>query len=160
VVLADINPLALELSEVNAKFNGIEAETVSSDVLRAVDGAVDLVISNPPYLVDDRARTYRHGGAAHGAELSVRIVKEALTRLDRDGGGSLVLYTGVAMLGERDPFFEAIRSSLAESGARYSYEEIDPDVFASELRRPAYADAERIAVVLLHATLNQRDRAL
>jgi methylase of polypeptide subunit release factors len=160
VVLADVNPRALELAGVNARFNGIAAETVCSDVLRNVDGVVDLIISNPPYLVDDQERAYRHGGAAHGSELSVRIVEEALARLDRDGGGSLVVYTGVAMLGERDPFFERIRDSLNQSGARYSYEEIDPDVFASELRRPAYAEAERIAVVLLHATLNQRDRAL
>ncbi len=160
VVPADINPRALELARVNARFNGIDAESVESDVLASVDGAVDLIVSNPPYLVDERARAYRHGGALHGAELSVRIVEEALARLDRDGGGSLVLYTGVAMLGEHDPFFEAIRGVLRQSGARYSYEEVDPDVFASELRCPAYADAERIAVVLLHATLNQRDRAL
>lgn len=159
VVLADINPRALELSSVNARFNGIAAETVRSDVLRDVEGVVDLVISNPPYLVDDRGRAYRHGGD-QGCELSVRIVEEALARLDRDGGGSLVLYTGVAMRGESDPFFERIRDSLSQSGARYSYEEVDPDVFASELRRPAYAEAERVAVVLLHATLNQRDRAL
>jgi hypothetical protein len=42
---------------------------------------------------------------------------------------------------------------LAQSGARYSYEELDPDVFSSELSAPAYARADRIAAVLLHATL-------
>ena len=156
VVLADINPHALELAAVNARFNGVPAETVVSDVLSGVEGAVDLVIANPPYLIDEQERTYRHGGSVHGAELSARIVRESLTRLERDGGGSLIVYTGVAMHGEQDPFLESIREALTQSGARYSYEELDPDVFGSELSRPVYADVERIAVVLLQATLGDR----
>lgn len=158
VVLADINPRALELARVNAAFNGVAAEVLSSDVLRDVDGAIDLVIANPPYLVDARERAYRHGGAAHGSALSARIVEESLQRLDRDGGGSLVLYTGVAMLDGRDPFFESIAGVLKQSGARYSYEELDPDVFGDELAEPAYAGVERIAAVLLHATLEAEPR--
>lgn len=157
VVLSDVNPGALELAQVNARFNGVAAETVLSDVLRDVSGAVDLIVANPPYLVDDGKRQYRHGGAAHGAELSTRIVHESLERLDRDGGGTLVLYTGVALFGEHDPFLASIRDALEQSGARFSYEELDPDVFGSELRRPAYAEAERIAVVLLHATLGKSE---
>jgi methylase of polypeptide subunit release factors len=125
-------------------------------VRRVVDGAVDLIIANPPYLADEAGRTYRDGGAAMGAALSARMVKEALERLDRDGGGSLLLYTGVALQAERDPFWALIQEDLAQSGAKYSYEELDPDIFASELLRPAYAEAERIAAVLLHATLRNR----
>jgi SAM-dependent methyltransferase len=153
VVLADINPKALGLARVNAAAAGVQAEITHSDVLRNVDGRVDLVLANPPYLVDDSARAYRHGGDALGAALSTRIVKDSLERLDRDGGGSLLLYTGVAIVGGEDPFLRAISDDLVASGARYDYEEIDPDVFASELNRPAYAEVERIAVVLLRATL-------
>jgi release factor glutamine methyltransferase len=153
VVLADINPVALTLAGINAELANVSAEVVSSDVLRGVAGSVDLVIANPPYLIDAAARAYRHGGDASGCELSTRIVKESLARLDRDGGGSLLVYTGVAMIEGADPFFRSVHYELQQSGVRYSYEELDPDVFSSELAAPAYARAERIAVVLLHATL-------
>jgi SAM-dependent methyltransferase len=156
VVLADINQRALELASVNAEVAGVAAEVVESDVLRDVDGTVDLIIANPPYLPDEAGRAYRDGGAAMGAALPARMVKEALERLDRDGGGSLLMYTGVALQGERDPFWSLIEADLAHSGARYSYEELDPDIFASELERPAHAETERIAAVLLHATLGNR----
>ncbi|MDF3070313.1 MAG: SAM-dependent methyltransferase [Polyangiaceae bacterium] len=151
VVLADINPRALELAKVNAALAQVPAEVLESDVLRGVDGRVDLVISNPPYLVDRGGRAYRHGGGAHGEALSTRIVRESLARLDRDGGGSLLLYTGVAIVEGEDPFLASIRGDLQQSGATFSYEELDPDIFAGELAEPAYRDAERIAAVLLHA---------
>jgi SAM-dependent methyltransferase len=156
VVLADINQRALELASVNAEVAGVAAEVVDSDVLRDVDGAVDLIVANPPYLPDEAGRAYRDGGAAMGAALPARMVKEALERLDRDGGGSLLMYTGVALQGELDPFWSLIEADLAHSGAQYSYEELDPDIFASELERPAHAETERIAAVLLHATLGNR----
>lgn len=151
VVLADINPRALEFSRVNAELSHVSAEVLQSDVLRGVDGRVDLIISNPPYLVDRGGRAYRHGGGTHGEGLSRRIVRESLARLDRDGGGSLLLYTGVAIVDGEDSFFASIREDLQRSGAKFSYEELDPDIFSTELSEPAYADAERIAAVLLHA---------
>ena len=157
VVLADVNARALELARVNAAAADVPAEIISSDVLRDVEGPVDLIIANPPYMIDAAARAYRHGGDAHGAALSARIVNESLRRLERSGGGSLLLYTGVAMLGDSDPFMDLIVDDLVQSGARYSYEELDPDIFSNELREPAYADVERIAAVLLHANLASRD---
>jgi hypothetical protein len=108
--------------------------------------------------VDEAGRAYRDGGAAMGAALPARMVKEALERLDRDGGGSLLMYTGVALHAEHDPFWSLIRDDLQHSGAQYSYEELDPDIFASELGRPVYAETERIAAVLLRATLGDRSR--
>lgn len=153
VVLADVNPRALDLARVNAELARVPAEVLHSDVLRGVEGRVDLIISNPPYLVDPGARAYRHGGGAHGEALSRRIVRESLARLDRDGGGSLLLYTGVAIVDGEDPFLASIREDLRQSGATFSYEEVDPDIFASELAQPAYEDAERIAAVLLHARI-------
>jgi hypothetical protein len=35
---------------------------------------------------------------------------------------------------------------------RWSYAEVDPDVFGEELETPAYADADRIAAVVLTVT--------
>lgn len=159
VVLADVNERALELARINADLAGVAAEVVKSDVLREVDGAIDLVIANPPYLADDAGRSYRDGGGASGAALSARMVREALVRLDRDGGGSLLMYTGVAMRPDGDPFWDLIGEDLEQSGARFEYEELDPDIFSSELERPVYAEAERIAAVLLRVTLGSRDAA-
>jgi SAM-dependent methyltransferase len=153
VVLSDINPRALELSRVNAELARVPAEITESDVLRGVDGRVDLIVSNPPYLVDRGGRAYRHGGGARGEGLSQRIVRESLARLDHDGGGSLLLYTGVAILDGQDPFLASITEDLQRSGAKFSYEELDPDIFGGELSEPAYEGAERIAAVLLHARL-------
>ena len=155
VVLADINDAALALAGVNARAAGVAAETVRSDLLEQVEGEVDLIIANPPYLVDAGERSYRDGKGQHGTGLSVRIVKESLQRLSRDGGGSLLLYTGVAIFDGVDPFFEQIRHDLEQSTVSYRYEELDPDIFSSELREPAYVEAERIAAVLLHASVGE-----
>jgi SAM-dependent methyltransferase len=151
VVLADINDAALCLAAVNAKHAGIQAECVQSDVLDGVRGPVDLVIANPPYLNDSTERAYRHGGGRHGLALTLRIVREAIVRLEP--GGTLLLYTGVAIVDGIDPLWQAVQGELERVGAHFSYEELDPDVFGGELREPAYADVERIAVVLLVATL-------
>jgi 23S rRNA G2069 N7-methylase RlmK/C1962 C5-methylase RlmI len=74
-------------------------------------------------------------------------VDSALTRLAP--GGTLMLYTGVAMLAGEDPFIHAISPKIKSAGATYSYIEIDPDIFSEELMNEAYFEAERIAAVWL-----------
>lgn len=153
VVLADINGAALELAEVNAALAGLEGRTevLESDVLRGVDGPIDLVIANPPYMVDPATRAYRDGGGSFGEALAVRIAREALARLDP--GGRLVLYTGAAVVEGVDTFLAAVREVCVEAGATWRYREIDPDVFGEEIEQnEAYAKVERIAAVALVAT--------
>lgn len=148
VVLADVNPKALAYSRVNAELAGIahKVEVVESDVLRGVEGPIDAVIVNPPYLVDPKSRAYRDGGGAFGEALAVRIVREALARLP--SGGKLVLYTGAAIVRGEDTFFGAIRDMLRDVEVRYR--ELDPDVFGEEIEQnDAYAEVERIAAVAL-----------
>ena len=58
----DINPAALRLTRLNAALAGVGVHAVHSDLLSGVPGAFDLIVSNPPYLVDPDARAYRHGG--------------------------------------------------------------------------------------------------
>jgi release factor glutamine methyltransferase len=147
LVLADVSPKALRFAGINAALNGIAAETVESDVLNGISCAVDLIVTNPPYLVDSAHRLYRDGGGAFGFDLSLRILRESLTRLAPDGG-LLVLYTGSAIVGGEDLFRTAAERVLAERGdVRWSYGEIDPDVFGEELDTPAYAEVDRIAAV-------------
>jgi methylase of polypeptide subunit release factors len=145
LVLADINRQALSFSAVNAAINAAtSAQTVFSDVLDGIDGDADLIIANPPYLVDEEQRLYRHGGGELGIALAMRIAEQSLARLRP--GGRLLLYSGTPILGGVDAFFDSVRRLMQPDGLQFVYEEIDPDVFGEELDRQAYALADRIAV--------------
>ena len=103
VVLGDVNPRALAFAQVNRALAGLEPTAVEiqvSDVLANIDGPVDTVISNPPYLSDAEGRLYRDGGGALGLELSQRILVEAFERLSP--GGVLGLYTGSPVVDGRN----------------------------------------------------------
>lgn len=151
-LMVDINDEALRFARVNAALAGTgNAEAVHSDLLSAVEGAFDLVVSNPPYLLDPAQRTYRHGGGSLGEGLSVAILDAALGRLAP--GGTLLLYTGAAVVNGHDPFRSAAEERLAAaSGVDWTYREVDPDVFGEELDTSAYATADRIAAVVLTVT--------
>ena len=150
LVLADINHKALAFSLVNAALNGLPStKAVDSDVLGGIDGDADIIIANPPYLVDDDRRLYRHGGGELGIDLAVRIAEESFPRIRP--GGRLVLYTGTPIVRGADPLFDSLQRCLQLYASHFVYEEIDPDVFGEELDRPAYANADRIAAVGLTA---------
>jgi methylase of polypeptide subunit release factors len=150
VYATDINPQALALAEVNAKVNGAaNVEVRKSDLLDGLDGGFDLVMSNPPYILDTDQLAYRDGGGEHGAELSIRMVRAALDRLNP--GGSLMMYTGVAIVNGEDRFLTNIRAWLEQDCASWHYEELDPDVFGGQLECEGYEQVERIAAVWLHA---------
>lgn len=146
-VLVDVNERALRLTKVNAAIARLDArvEVAQSDILSGVKGSIDVVIANPPYLKDPGARTYRDGGGAFGEELAVRIVRESLARVR--SGGLVIVYTGVAIVDGADVFLRQIEPLLAQAGVRFSYDELDPDVFGEELEVAAYAAADRIAAV-------------
>jgi methylase of polypeptide subunit release factors len=148
VSAVDINPLALRYTAINAALAGVGNVSVEpSDLLDGISGAFDLIVANPPYMLDAGQRTYRHGGGALGAELSLRIVEQARERLSP--GGSLLLYTGVAIVEGRDALLEAIRLRLAGPQWAWVYREVDPDVFGEQLLEPGYERVERIAAVSL-----------
>jgi SAM-dependent methyltransferase len=144
----DINESALRFASVNSDLNGVShVAAAHSDILRDIDGEFDLIVANPPYLIDPRRRAYRHGGGHYGEGLSLDILRQALPRLSDHG--ALVLYTGSAIRDGRDVFKTACLDILAEWDAEFSYEELDPDVFGEELETEAYGDVDRIAVVAL-----------
>ena len=148
LVLADINAQALVHARANAALADLERVAFTqSDLYAQVEGQFDLIVANPPYLVDPSARTYRNGGGPLGGGLSERIVAEGLARLA--AGGRLVLYTGAAMVEGVDPLFESLRGVLQQRGWAFSYRELDPDVFGEELELAAYGQADRIAAVAL-----------
>ena len=149
--LGDINPQALAFAGANAQLAGLaDVRFAQGDLFASLEGRFDLIVANPPYMVDAGERAYRHGGGALGSGLSVRIVAQSLAHLAP--GGRLVLYTGAPIVEGRDPFLDEVAPLLERTGCLFSYREIDPDVFGEELDAPAYADAERIAAVALVAT--------
>lgn len=151
VLGVDINANALRLARINARFAGAERlQLLQCNLLAGLTGEFDLIVANPPYLLDPQERTYRHGGGELGAGLSLQILDAGLQHLAP--GGTLLLYTGVAMLDDDDPFLHAVQPRLAGLGAQWSYCELDPDVFGEELNSAPYARAERIAAVLLSVT--------
>jgi SAM-dependent methyltransferase len=150
VVLADVNEEALRFARINAALAcASNVEVARSDLLSAIDGPIDLVIANPPYMADEQHRVYRDGGGTLGEGLGVRIVVESLERLQP--GGRLLLYTGTPVIEGRHLFRDAVGPALSAASA-FDYVELDPDVFGDELERPAYAAVDRIAAVALDAT--------
>ncbi|WP_043335937.1 methyltransferase [Belnapia moabensis] len=151
VAMLDINDAALRLARVNAALaNTPNAAAIRSDLLTGVPGEFDLIVSNPPYLLDPARRSYRHGGGSLGEGLSVAILDAALGRLAP--GGTLVLYTGIAIVGGQDAFLDAAMRRLAGADMPWRYREADPDVFGEELEGGAYDQADRIAAVVLTVT--------
>ncbi|MEU8663690.1 class I SAM-dependent methyltransferase [Actinoplanes philippinensis] len=149
VAAVDINPAALRFAEVNAELAGTPGvRPCHSDLLAGVDGDFDLIISNPPFMIDPAGRAYRDGGP-HGHDLPLAIVDAAAGRLA--GHGTLVLFSGTGIVDGRDPFLDAVADHLAGTGLTWSYREVDPDVYGEELDGPAYAHADRIALVVLTA---------
>ncbi len=151
VTAVDINDHALRFTRINASLScAPNVDVRRSDLLDDVEGRFDLIVANPPYLLDRDERTYRHGGGSLGEGLSLAITDLAHTRLAR--GGTLLLYTGTAVCNGVDRFRQLVTAQLEDSGLDWRYREMDPDVFGEELLEPAYGDADRIAVVVLTVT--------
>ncbi|MCB5184996.1 class I SAM-dependent methyltransferase [Methylobacillus gramineus] len=144
----DINHQALVIASANGTASDLlNLHWQHSNLLQALEGEFDLIIANPPYLVDASERAYRHGGGVLGADLSLQIVQTAKERLA--AGGTLLLYTGVAIVNGKDIFLQELQSMLRGSALQYEYQEMDPDIFGEELRSPAYIQADRLAAVVL-----------
>lgn len=155
VYATDINQRALELTLVNAAVaNAENVMPLYSDLLSGVNAEFDLITANPPYLVDKEKRAYRHGGGDFGAGLSHAIVKSAISKLNI--GGSLLLYTGVAINDGVDIFrnevAEYLQPLVKSEVLHWDYREIDPDIFGEELDNACYAETDRIAAIILQIT--------
>lgn len=152
VTMTDINPDALRLARINARAAGIHAGTVLAANLDGVSGSPDIVLANPPYIVDSAGRDYRHGGRMHGAEVALDMAAATVGRLSR--GGRLILYTGSAIVDGGDRLRAALGELAADHDCSMRYREIDPDMFGEELDNPAYRNVDRIAIVAAILTRN------
>lgn len=145
ITLLDRNPRALAKAAVNAAHAGVDVELVTGGSIDDVQGEIDLIIANPPYMIDDGDRAYRDGGDMHGARLSLEWALAGAERLE--AGGRMLLYTGAAIVNGRDALRDALERELPKLDCTLRYGEIDPDVFGEDLEKPTYAQVERIAVI-------------
>ena len=96
-----------------------------------------------------RLRWRLRGAWQWPAFLALTLVDAVLPRLA--AGGALVLLSGTTIVEGHDPLRAALSSRFAGGDVRWSYREVDPDVYGEELDAPAYATVDRIAVVVLEA---------
>lgn len=143
--MTDINPQALRLARINAHAAAVPAQFVEGDGLVDIEGPIDLILANPPYIIDPEKRAYRDGGALHGGAVALDMARRALDRLAH--GGRFILYTGTAIVDGADILGNALSALADANGCSLSYRELDPDVFGEELSSDAYQDVDRIAVV-------------
>ena len=78
--------------------------------------ACDLILANPPYIVDAKGRAYRDGGDLHGGRVSLEWAKAAIPKLAP--GGRMLLYTGAAILRRRSQPASATALGSSGGGAR------------------------------------------
>jgi methylase of polypeptide subunit release factors len=147
VIASDINDSALRLTRINAALNGVTVTTVHSDMLESCEGSFDLVVANPPFIIDKAGPAYRNGGGEFGAGISMKVIEQGQARLTSDG--RLLLYTGSAIINGRDKLLEWITAQYPSTKASWDYLEIDPDIFGEELSKAAYEGIDRIAAVVL-----------
>ena len=152
LAMTDINGAALELARINARHANLDVEALEGDALAGFDAPIDLALANPPFIIDEAQRAYRHGGDRLGSQLSLDLAATIAARLAP--GGRLLLYTGSAIVGGVDAFRADLAEAMAAAGCTLRYRELDPDIFGEELDRPTYAGAgvERIAAVGAIAT--------
>ena len=98
IVMSDVNRRALELSEKNAKANGVAVCVVESDGLESIAGSFDYIITNPPIragkqviykMFADSAKKLTEGGQLflvirkqQGAESALKYLKTVFDQVE------------------------------------------------------------------------------
>ncbi len=147
LTLADVNPAALRLAGINADLAGLDHHEAQASSPAELDGPFDLVVTHPPFMMDEGGRLYRDGGALFGAGVALDWVLAAVELLAP--GGRLVMHTGVSIVDGEDPLLRELQARLDPDRFAWGYRELDPDIFGEELDAPAYARVDRIAATAL-----------
>jgi len=107
VLCADLNPLALRLTEKNAEKNNVEIKTVLSDLFSNINEDFDLIIFNPPYLPeDDIVKDMDLTGGKEGYEITLRFLKQAREHLMPGG----IILLAVSTLSSPEQVYKTINN--------------------------------------------------
>jgi release factor glutamine methyltransferase len=114
VVATDVSADALELAQENARMNELEVEFREGDLLAGVDGPLDLIVSNPPYVgaeeldaLEPEVRDWEPRGALVDEGQTLRLARDAHSVLE----GWLVLEV-------HEEHAQALSGELAKLGYR------------------------------------------
>ncbi len=126
ITATDINQRALEITELNAKINGItKIITKTSDVYSDVHGEFDLFFSNPPCIF--LPKEYSHRINAYGGDLALEIVEKIFLGLDdrlKDNGVLLILCLSYIQNGT-NTLIELVRSVFLGKPYSITLKQID-----------------------------------
>lgn len=154
ITMTDINPKAIRFAHINAAVAGVPVRSILGPDLSGVDFKADVILANPPYMIDPARRAYRDGGGAHGSATALAMTEMALDHLAP--GGRFILYSGSAIVRGNDLLRDRLGRLGESRNCTLRYREIDPDVFGEELGNAYYADVDRIAVILAVFTANMQ----
>ncbi len=88
VVAVDVNPLALELMEKNARKAGVrdKIRLVKSNLFQDISGKFDWIVFNPPYLPSEGGiDEWSWAGGEKGSEIIEKFLEKAQSYLEKEG---------------------------------------------------------------------------
>lgn len=131
VTAVDISRRAVLAARMNARLAGVPVRVLRGDLLEPVAGGTfDLVLSNPPYVPCDGARTPRHSARWDGGEDGRDVVDRLCAAVpDRLAPGGVLLMVHSALCG-----LEPTLSRLTAAGLRAGLVDRQREPFGPVLR--------------------------
>ena len=129
VLATDSSPDALAVARANGLLLGLEVTWLQGDLLAPVEGQVDAVVSNPPYVgVDEplppELTRYEPSLAYHGGDDGLEVYRRLVPAARRAGAAFVALEVGAGQAG-------AVAALLHDSG--YAHSAADRDL--AEIKR-------------------------
>jgi len=125
VTCVDINPKAVELTDINARSNGVRIKAIETDVYSNIAGIFDTIVFNLPYLPvqedGELAKAWSGGedglgplprlleGAPDHLDVNGRIIVVVSSLMDQNGLSEVLKDYHVNVLSELPLFFERLK---------------------------------------------------
>jgi release factor glutamine methyltransferase len=107
MLAVDINPDALENTQLNAEKLGLNIQVEESDLFEQVQGRFDLIVFNPPYVLSEAIKDKSVDGGEKGRMLLDRFLMALPNHLS-DGGECFFLQSNLNDIEETSKLLEEI----------------------------------------------------